>query len=395
MMGFFQILPTVVLGGFAGALADRFDRRLMMLIANLGFIVSDLLLLAAFVSGHFQLWELYAVTFVSAVFGTLQRPAAQASVAMLVPPGQRDRANALGQLTGPVSRVIAPSLGGLLYAVIGVTGAICFDLATFAAAVAVLAVVRIPRPPQTAEGKAMRAPVWRQAFDGFRYLGARPPLLTLCIFYALVGGVMLGGALLVATPYVFARAHGDPLVVGLIFSALHCGAVTGALVMTAWGGTRPRVHTVFPGVAIQGVFLALAGAAQTPVTVAAVFFLFMFTIPIANAATMSIFQAKIAPDLQGRVFAAVAQINGLLTPLVYLAMGPLADKVFEPARRAPVWRLFGWAFGDAPGAGMGLMLAIGGALAFVTALAFYAVPAMRRIESDLPDFEAAEAAAAA
>src|SRR5690348_6680633 len=101
LVAFFSTVPAIVLGGFGGALADRFDRRGMLLIANIGYVVVSALLLASFASGAFQLWHLYAVTVGAAVFAAVERPAFNASVAMLVPDNHRDRANAIGQMTGP------------------------------------------------------------------------------------------------------------------------------------------------------------------------------------------------------------------------------------------------------------------------------------------------------
>lgn len=161
---FFQTAPFL-LGGFFGAVADRFDRRRVMLVANLGFTATSALLLASFASGAFQLWQLYALTLGAALFGALERPAFQASVAMLVPEGHRDRANAIGQMTGPAAGVVAPAIAGMLYALVGVVGAIGIDIATFLVAIAVLGTVRIPRPPETAEGRAMRGSAWRQALE--------------------------------------------------------------------------------------------------------------------------------------------------------------------------------------------------------------------------------------
>jgi DHA3 family macrolide efflux protein-like MFS transporter len=379
LVSFFAVLPVIAAGGLAGALADRFDRRMMMLIANIGFVLCNALLLASFASHAFRLWHLYALSFASAFFTALQGPAFQASVAMLVPDAGRDRANALGQLTGPAARVAAPAVAGLLFAAIGVVGAIALDIASFLVAIVVLLVVRIPRPAETDDGRRLRGSIWRQAFDGLRYLRARPALLGLCGYYCLVG-FLAGGVLVVGAPYVLART-GSEAMFGLVMSALNLGAVAGALTMTAWGGTRPRVHTVFPGVAVCGLFLALAGTARSAPALAATFFLFMFVRPMADAAAMSIFQAKIALDLQGRVFAAIGQIMGLLAPLAYLAAGPLADQVFEPARRLPAWRAVAWALGDGPGAGIGLMFVIGGALMSLLSLAVYASPTIRHVEA--------------
>jgi DHA3 family macrolide efflux protein-like MFS transporter len=371
LVTFFSILPMIAGGGLAGALADRFDRRIMMLIANLGFVLSSSLLLLSFASDAFRLWHLYALSGVSALFAALQSAAFQASVVMLVPEAGRDRANALGQLTGPTARAVTPAVAGLLFAAIGVTGAIALDIATFLAAIAALFLVRIPRPAETDEGRTRRGSIWRQAFDGVRYLGARPALLALCGFGAVVN-CLIFGVLVLGTPYVLARTDSEAML-GFVLSALNVGAVAGALTMSAWGGTRPRIHTVLIGRMIAGLSLA------------AIFFVFMFTRPMTDAATLSIYQAKIAPDLQGRVFAAIGQITTLLTPLACLVVGPLADDVFEPARRLPAWRAVAWMVGDGRGAGIGLMFVIGGALTSLLSLAVYASPVIRGVEAALPD----------
>ena len=95
--------------------------------------------------------------------------------------------------------------------------------------------------------------------------------------------------------------------------------------------------------------------------------------------------------MQGRVFAAYMQAIMLLTPLAALVGGPLADRVFEPARRKPVWHGVAWLVGAGPGR-MGLMLVIAGALILALSLAMYAIPAVRRLETDLPDHKATPAA---
>jgi MFS family permease len=383
LVAFFSAVPAILLGGIAGALADRFDRRRLMLAANLGYAVISGLLLASFAAGVFQLWQLYGLTFAASVFATLERPAFQASVALLVPDRHRDRANALGQLGGPAAGVIAPALAGLLYALVGVTGAITVDLATFVLAVAVLAAVGIPRPAETTEGAAARAAVWRQGFDGFRYLAARPALLGFCAYVSAVNFVA-SFAFVLLTPYVLARS-GSAQALGVVLAVMNVGAIAGSLVIGAGVRLGSRMTTVMAGIVAVGLFLALAGAARTAPVLGATLFCLSFGLAFTNAPFWSIMQAKVAPDLQGRVFAAYLQAIMLMAPLAFLAAGPLADRVFEPARRLPVWRDVGGLVGVGPGAGMGLMLVVAGALTVTLSLTVFAVPAVRRLEADLPD----------
>lgn len=383
LVAFFSAVPRILLSGIGGALADRFDRRRIMLLANVGYVAASGLLIVSFASGAFQLWHLYALVLCSSLCSAIETPAFQASVAMLVPDGHRDRANAIGMIGGPAAGVLAPTLAGLLYAIIGVVGSISLDIASFMVAILALLLVRIPMPAQSADGRAMRASVWRQAFDGFRYLRARPALLGLCACFA-VTNFFVFSALVLEVPYILERT-GNVAVLGVVMGALNFGALAGALAMAAWGGTRQRIQTVMLGIATVGAFLALAGVSRDAPAIAASLFMLMFAIPFIEAAAFSILQAKTARDLQGRVFSAVGQITATLKPVAYLVAGPLADRVFEPAGQSPLWGPVAWLVGAGKGAGIGLMFVIGGTLTLFLSLAFYGLPVIRRMESTLPD----------
>ncbi len=281
IISFCQTLPWIIGAGISGALADRYDRRRILILANAGFVVASGLLLASFASGAFRLWHLYALALINASILTVSGPAFRASVAMLVPDSHRDRANAISQMMNPAANAIAPALAGLLYAVIGVTGAILIDIATFAFAILVLLSVRIPMPAKTADGAAMARAVWRQAFDGALYLWRRPPLLGLCLVVSMVS-FLIGGLGVLILPYPLARTH-STVAFGIVLACADIGMAAGAAAMAAWGGTRPRIHTVMLALFVAGLLLAVAGAARNTAELAASFFAFMFMLPFVNA----------------------------------------------------------------------------------------------------------------
>src|SRR5690606_465380 len=157
------------------------------------------------------------LSFVQSVFGALQGPAFMASVTMLVPDEKRDRANAIQQLTGPSSGIIAPALAGVLYAAVGVVGSIIVDLITLAAAFVVILAVNSPPPGETDEGRAHAAtPMWRQVFVGLDYLWKRRALFWLVIYITFVN-VIIGGVAVRLTPYLLART-GDEAQYGILMS---------------------------------------------------------------------------------------------------------------------------------------------------------------------------------
>ncbi len=384
LVALFSFLPQVIAASFAGVLADRWDRRWVMILSDAGQAVGTVLLLVIFLSGGFQLWHLYAVTLIKAIFGVFQAPAFQASVTMLIPDDQRERANAIQQLTGPLAGVISPALTGTLYALIGLTGIILVDLLTFAAAAIVIMLIRIQRPEQTEVGRAMQGSFLKESLGGIRYLWNWRTLFLITIHISLVN-FLFSAAMVAFTPYLLART-GSEAVMGLLLGVFNVGMIVGGIIIGVWGGTKPRIHTILPGVLISGLFLALIGAAQSPLMLGAAIFLLALPVPMINASVMSLMQTKVPPDVQGRVFAVLSQMSMLLMPLAYLLMGPVIDTVFEPAVGTPGWERVAPLVGSTQGSGIGLIMVISGALLAVTTAFMYALPRVRRVESERADY---------
>ncbi len=343
------------------------------------------MLLISFASGGFQLWHLYTLSAIQAIFGVFQGPALQASITMLVPDDQRDRTNAIQQLAGPLAGIIAPGVAAGVFAVAGVEGAILLDLFTFFIATAALFLVHIPRPTLTAEGQAMQGSIWQEMKGGLRYLWQRKPIFYMMMYVSLVN-FFVGGVMQLMTPYVLARTGNDELALGVILSLLNIGGLIGGIIIGVWGGTRPRMYTILPALLISGVYLTFAGMSQNPIVIGIMVFLFMLPLPMVNAPFISILQRKVAPDVQGRVFAVLGQMSLLLTPLAYLIVGPLADQVFEPAVNTGGWAAFAPFVGSGFGSGMGLMFVRAGLVVVVSTLVIAAIPMIRNMEALLPDY---------
>jgi hypothetical protein len=159
-------------------------------------------------------------------------------------------------------------------------------------------------------------------------------------------------------PYILART-GSATALGILTSVTYAGGIAGGVVMTAWGDTRPRIDTIIPAIIVFGVFVALNGIGQTALAIGLSSFFGFAATPFIMAPTQSLMQTKVAPDMQGRVFAVVDQLVTSLTLGTYLVAGPLADRVFEPAVGGPGWERVVPLVEDGPGAGIGLMCAIG------------------------------------
>lgn len=379
---FFAALPMMIGGSFAGVLVDRWDRRRLLIAVDAGQAVGTFLLLLSFQTGIFQLWHLYSVAFFQGILGMLQRPAIEATVALLAPPEHLDRANVIRQMTGPAAGVVAPVIAGLLYAGLGVNGVMLIDLASFAVAVLTMALIRIPQPPRSTVERA-GASVWREFGEGFGFLWQRQTLFWLMI-YAAALNFLLSGPMSLTTPYVLTQT-GSEQTLGLLLGVMNGGILAGGAIMAVWGGTRPRIHGIMLGLLCRAFWLMAYGMARTPLMLGVALFFIFFTNPLVDASFMSMLQLKTPAALQGRVFALLFQMMYIANPLSLAITGPLADRVLTPAVDTPGWRIVAPLVGAAPASGMGLLLLGAGAVMFLLTLAVYLLPATRHVEEQLPD----------
>lgn len=391
LAGFFSFAPVVIISPIAGALVDRWNRKLVMMISDLAAGLSTVVLLLLFLTDNLQIWHLYAAGAFAGAFESFQWPAFSAAITTMVPKEQYSRANGMYSLAQSISGIIAPALAGGLLAIIGINGIMTIDVVTFIFAIGALLFVHVPQPKITQAGQAGRGSLLKESAYGFRYILERPSLLALqMVFFFINLTGTLGWTLLAAM--ILARTGDNAAALGTVEAAAGIGGVAGGLLLSTWGGPKQRIHGVLVGMIIGSLFGSLLmGLGRSPMIWAAAALIESAAIPIVNGSNQAIWQAKVAPDVQGRVFSVRRLIAQITAPLGILMAGPLADKVFEPAMSAEGWLtpLLGNLLGAGPGAGMALMFLLTGALSTLVGLAGYAFPIIRNVEQILPDHDLA------
>ena len=361
-----------------------------MIVADLGAGLSTVAILALLATGELAIWHLFAAAFLSGMCEAFQGPAYSAASTLLVTPQDYSRVNGLRSLADAAAQVAAPALAGLLLVGVGLHGVLLVDIATFLVAVTALCFVRFPAPPPIA-GDADRH-LRADLVFGVRYIVQRPGLVGLLIVFM---GINLFGTLTymaVLPAMILARTDNDQLGWAAVQVALGAGSVVGALIASGWRGPARRVHLIYGGSALSFLMgdLLFALGRSVPVWTVAAFLASVF-IPLIMAGERAIWQSKVPPALQGRVFAANNMLRMATMPVGYLLAGPLADRVFEPAMAAG-GRLtphIGPLLGEGPGAGMALMFLCTWALGTLNSLSGYLWRPARRVELDLPDHTAA------
>jgi MFS family permease len=390
LVGFFGFVPVVLVSPIAGAIVDRHDRKKIMMLADFAAGLPTVAVLLLYLTGNLQIWHLYITGATAATFQAFHFPAYSAAISMMVRKEQYGRASGMLATAQFATGIFAPIAAALFLTIIGLPGVLLIDIATFLAAISMLFFIRIPNPPITEAGRRGTGSIWKESLYGFRYIRERPSLLglQLCFFFSNLA-YSFGNILL--APMILARTSENSVLLGGVMTAGGIGGVAGSILLTAWGGPKRRVHGVLLGLASSSVFgLVMMGLGRGFYVWAAASFLSLFIIPIINGSNQAIWQSKVAPDVQGRVFATRLLIAQISVPFSFLAAGPLADRVFEPAMRqgGSLVPLFGGLVGSGAGAGMGLMLVIVGVFGSFAGLCGYAFHSVRNAEDILPDHDA-------
>jgi MFS family permease len=387
----FYILPFLAMSFFAGPMIDRYNRKLMMAVSDICAAIGTFSIFAAFLGGFMETWMIYASAALMGLGNSFQWPAFSATISLMVPKAQLGRVNGMMSLMEAGPAVFAPILAGIILPLIGIKGILAIDIVTFFLAIGALLVVEVPEPGKSAAGEEAKGNIIKEALWGFKYIFDRPSLLGLQLFFFFANfAAGIGGA--VVAPMILARTNADSVALGGVQTAAAIGAVAGGLIMSAWGGFKRRTFGIASGWVFTGLTVGLAfGLARSFWPWAIAIGLGSLAGPIMNASSQSIWQSKVPPDMQGRVFSARRLIAWFAGPVTPLIAGPLADFVLEPAMRDPasgLARVFGPAFGVGPGAGMGLLVALSGLACVGIALVAWSLPAIRDAESRLPDHDA-------
>jgi len=390
MVAFFASTPLLVLAPLAGVVADRRDRRRLLLATDLLSAAMTAAMALAFASGRVRVWYVYPYVAAVMSLGVFRSPALLASVSLLVPRRHLARASGMSAASAAAAAILGPLLAGAMIAPVGYRGLLLIDAATFLVGALALALVRIPRLAAGAPGAAedgrgrRRSPFASQAAYGWHYIWARPGLLMLMLLFLTVNFSLTFVQALLG-PLILSFA--SPAALGAVNAVLAGATLAGAVALSAWGGPRQRVPAILCCLAVDGALLIAGGSRPSLPLIGAAGALFMFTIPIVNGCSEAIWQSKVPNEVQGRVFGARRTVALAVVPLAYLLSGPLADRVCNPllmSGGALAGSLGRW-IGVGPGRGIGLLFLVMGVAVLATVAGFSRQPRLRCLEQELPD----------
>ena len=371
-------LPPFLLKPYGGVLADRYDRRLMMILGDSGASLGLIFIFLMMLSGKIELWCIYLGIAMSSVFTAFQEPAYKALVTDLLPEEQYAKASGLMQLASSAQYLISPFLAGLLLSIMRVEYIFLLDISTLFIASGIVFWIRKTLGGHTIEPSKQRffadLKEGIQAFSQNR--GVVQLVLTIMLVLFFVG---LLQSLLV--PMLLNLT--TPKTVGISQSLCASGMILGSLFIGMFGGRQRYVLLLAVSLFLAGLFFAGIGLSTEIVAVTAAGFLFFATLPFINTSIEVLIRKNINNRQQGRVWSIISMITYLGSIIAFAVAGFLADRIFNPLLAADglLAETVGGVIGVGSGRGIAFMFLISGCMISLTAVLIRRNAAIKRLEA--------------
>ncbi|MGI5839373.1 MAG: MFS transporter [bacterium] len=318
-------LPTFFLSPFAGVWADRYDRKLLIMLSDAFIAATTLLAALMFYGGHGSLCLLFAMSVFRAIGTGVQMPAVGAFLPQIVPGEQLTRVNGInGSLQAAVT-LASPMLSGALMTVATIEAIFFIDVATAAAAILVL-LLFLRVPSHGIARTSQQLSYFRDLSDGFVYIRGHSFLGKFLLFNAVFLFLVAPAAFL--TPLQVARTFGGEVWrLTAIEVAFSLGMMLGGAVIAAWGGFKNKVHTITFAAFCNSVGVLALGAASLFWLYLLIMFIIGIMMPLFNVPATVLLQEKVEANFIGRVFGVQSMLASSTMPLGMLVFGPVADVV--------------------------------------------------------------------
>jgi MFS transporter, DHA3 family, macrolide efflux protein len=320
------ILPMVFLAPFVGPFIDRWNRKTIMILADLGVMLLTVLLVVLFFTDAIQIWHIYVVLFGRSIGQVFQQPAFRASIPLIVPEKHLVRVNGFMTTLEGVTILVAPPAGAFLMDSLSIHWVLSVDIITAIIAISCLLPMGIPQPLRTTITKKMN--VIGEMVQGFHFIEAWKALLLLFILCGILN--CFSNPLQTLLPLFIEKYLGnDILKLGWLQMVFGVGILAGGLILSAWGGFKKRIVNSFLGLIISHISIIIFGftTENSFLTGLSMWLLWGVSNAFVNAPIGAIVQSKVPQDMQGRVFSVLGSICTAMIPVGLAIAGPIGDAI--------------------------------------------------------------------
>lgn len=318
-------IPTFIISPIAGVWADRYNRKILIMLSDGMIAVATLILAIVFMMGYHSIWLLFVMAAVRAMGTGIQTPAVGAILPQIVPKDQLTRVNGLNGTLQAVIMFVSPIVSAALLTMASIEAIFFIDVITAAIGIGTLLVFfHIPLHEKANEKQTTS--YFHDMRQGIHYIKDHRFLKTFFLFFSVFFVLMAPAAFL--TPLQVTRSFGDGVWrLTAIEIAFSIGMIAGGGIIAAWGGFRNKVHTMMFSVLVMGGCTVALGIVPN-------FWIYLIFIavcgvgmPIFNTPTNVLLQEKVDENFMGRVFGVMGMISTSMMPIGMLIFGPIADFV--------------------------------------------------------------------
>lgn len=318
-------LPVFFLSPFAGVWADRYNRKILIILADVLIALATLIIALVFMMGYREIWLLLVVSAVRALGTAIQAPAVNAFIPQIVPQDKLTKVIATNTSIQSLIMLASPMLSGFLLTIATIETIFFIDVATAATAVlTLLFFLHVPTHSKALDRQ--KTSYTRDLREGYFYIRNHSFVKTIFLFCAAF--FFLAGPVAFLTPLQVARSFGSDVwrltAIEVIFSA---GMMAGGLLIATWGGFENKTHTMVLSSSLTGLCTLALGVTPN----FWIYLVFMGTIgivmPAFNTPFTVLLQQKVDADFLGRVFGVLGMISSVMMPLSMLVFGPVADLI--------------------------------------------------------------------
>jgi len=348
--------PYVIMSIFAGALSDRWNKKITMLVCDSFAAICTVCVILLLKSNSLQIWHIYLLNALNGLMGTLQQPSADVTISLLTPEKYYQKASAMRSLSNSLTSVLTPVIATVLYSFSGLKAVILFDLFTFFIAFfCLLFFIKIPKfnySDKKDEG------VLESAKIGLRYLKDNRGILDLFLFLAAIN--LIASMYNAAFPaMILSKSANGEFDLGIANTVIGLSTLLGSIIVSILPVPKSRVkvicNTLLFSMSTENFFLAFGQSLPLWSIGAALGWIF---IPVMGANMEALLRHHIPIELQGRVFAARNTFQFFTIPIGYFLGGFLVDKVFEPFMSTQNDSIFNTLFGVGKGSGAAFLFLI-------------------------------------
>lgn len=321
--------PYVLCSIFAGALSDRWDKKKTMLVCDTLAAAVTLAVLFLLKSGSLEIWHLYLLNAVNGLMNTVQQPASEVAVTMVLPRRFYQKVDGLRYFSNSLNTILTPVITTAVMGLLGLEAVIAFDLLTFGAAFVSL-LLFIQLPAREDKSQAEKELLLASAAGGVRWLRNNPGILHLILFLSLVN--LVASLHQAAFPaMILSHKNGGETVMGTINAVTGIGTLAGSLLASLLKAPKNRIRVIYGtmlfSLTIENLLLAVA---DSPLLWCIGGFLGWVVVPVMSTNLGAIMRLSIPEEMQGRVYSARNTFQFFTIPLGYFLGGFAVDRIFEP-----------------------------------------------------------------